>query len=194
MIRFGSKLLSVAALFFAVEMPSSAQVSQGANLEDIVVSAKKSGDMVIIDVSMLVPATQRETWDVLIDFDRMPQFLPNLQASKILSKSPTRLQVAQKGGVSHGPISITFDVVRDVELKPYTEIRSHVVSGNLKKVDGTTRLAAEGEGTRVTLHTESIPNVWVPPGIGPTLIENETRDQFRDMRNEILKRKEAAKK
>ena len=168
-------------------MPAMAQ-QDNAN-QDIEVKARKSGGTVIIDVSLTVAATPREAWDVLIDYDHMPEFLRNLQVSKIVSKSPTRLQVAQKGGVSHGPISITFDVVRDVQLKPYEQITSHVVSGDLKQVDSTTRIAPEGSGARVTFHSESIPNVWVPPGIGPALIENETRDQFGDMRAEILRRK-----
>lgn len=181
--------LSMTALLVG---PCQAQTASSA--QDIEVSAKKVSDMVVIDVSFVVQATPKETWDVLVDYDRMPQFLPNLQSSKIVSRTPTQLKVAQKGGVSHGPISLTFDVVREVELKPYTEILSRVVSGNLKKVDGTTRLTPAGEGTKVTFHSESIPNVWVPPGIGPAMIESETRDQFNDMRNEILKRKDANKK
>ena len=186
------RLLMASALSFAPGLAAFAEPASAA--QDIEVTAKKLSDMVVIDVSMLVAATPREAWDVLTDYDHMSKFLPNLQSSKILSKSPTRLEVAQKGGVTHGPISITFDVVRDVQLKPYSEIVSHVISGNLKKVDGTTRLAPEGDGTRITFHSESIPNIWVPPGIGPTLIENETRDQFGDMRDEIIKRRLAAKK
>ena len=186
------RLLMASALSFAPGLAAFAEPASAA--QDSEVTAKKLSDMVVIDVSMLVAATPREAWDVLTDYDHMSKFLPNLQSSKILSKSPTRLEVAQKGGVTHGPISITFDVVRDVQLKPYSEIVSHVISGNLKKVDGTTRLAPEGDGTRITFHSESIPNIWVPPGIGPTLIENETRDQFGDMRAEIIKRRLAAKK
>lgn len=181
-------------LLVAAVMTGPSHAQSSASGQDIEVSAKKVSDMVVIDVSLVVQATPKEAWDVLIDYDRMPQFLPNLQSSKIVSRTPTQLKVAQKGGVSHGPISLTFDVVREVDLKPYSEILSRVVSGNLKKVDGTTRLAAAGEGTRITFHSESIPNVWVPPGIGPALIESETRDQFNDMRNEILKRKNAEKK
>lgn len=187
-----SKLLVASLLVLACSFPAHSESSS--EKQDIEVTAKKVSDMVVIDVSMLVAATPREAWEVLTDYDHMPQFLPNLQSSKILSKSPTRLEVAQKGGASHGPITISFDVVRDVQLKPYSEIKSHVISGDLKKVDGTTRLVAEGEGTRITFHSESIPNVWVPPGIGPTLIANETRDQFGDMRAEILKRRMASKK
>lgn len=186
------KLLVTSA--FACACSLAAHAESPTSKQDIEVAAKKVSNMVVIDVSMLVAATPREAWDVLTDYDRMPQFLPNLQSSKILSKSPTRLEVAQKGGASHGPITITFDVVRDVQLKPYSEIISHVISGDLKKVDGTTRLAPEADGTRITFHSESIPNVWVPPGIGPSLIENETRDQFGDLRAEIIRRKAAARK
>ncbi len=189
---FIPKLLMIFVLACACSLAAHAE--SATPTQDIEVSAKKVSSMVVIDVSMLVAATPREAWDVLTDYDRMPQFLPNLQSSKILSKSPTRLEVAQKGGATHGPISITFDVVRDVQLKPYAEIVSHVISGDLKKVDGTTRLAPEGEGTRITFHSESIPNVWVPPGIGPTLIENETREQFGGIRAEILRRKTVLKK
>jgi len=62
----------------------------------------------------------------------------------------------------------------------------------MKKLEGTTRLAAADSGTRITYHGESIPNVWIPPGIGKTFIERETREQFAEMRQEILKRKLAA--
>ena len=179
--------LMLAGLVISLAGPVAAQ--QDNATRDIEVRAKKSGSTVLIDVSLLVTASPREAWDVLTDYDHMPHFLKNLQTSKIVSKSPTRLQVAQKGGVTHGPISIKFDVVRDVQLKPFQQIDSHVVSGDLKQVDSTTRLAAEGDGTRITFHSESIPNVWVPPGIGPTLIENETREQFSDLRAEILRRK-----
>jgi ribosome-associated toxin RatA of RatAB toxin-antitoxin module len=184
-------VLQVGVLLMAGGLAAQAVAAEGG--ADIEVSAKKVANTVVIDVSMLVPATPREAWDVLTDYDQMPSFLPNLEVSKVVSRSPTRLQVAQKGGVSHGPISITFDVIRDVQLKPYSEIISHVVSGNLKQVDGTTKIAAEGDATRVTFHSVSIPNVWVPPGIGPSMIESETRDQFGDMRAEILRRKNTAK-
>lgn len=192
MSRLLNRLVGMAAAL--VLFHGAAYAQEAAAGQDIDVAAKKAGNLIVIDVAFTVPATAQEAWNVLVDYDHMPQFLHNLKTSKILSKSENRLQVAQQGGVSHGPISLTFDVVRDVELKPYSEIISKVVSGNLKKVDGTTRLAAAGEGTRVTFHSESIPNVWVPPGIGTSLIENETRDQFNDIRNEILKRKDAAKK
>lgn len=183
------RIFSVMLITSAVLLGNTALAQQAPYNQDITVSASKVGDQVIIDANLLVPASQRETWDVLVDYDHMPQFLPNLQSSNILSQSPTQLRVLQKGGVTHGPLSVTFDVVRDIQLTPYHQITSHVIAGNLKKVDSTTRVATEGDFVRVRFHSESIPNVWVPPGIGPVLIENETRTQFSNIRNEILRRK-----
>lgn len=194
MRRIFSFLLALTA---AVTLPCSAAPAALAQQppydQNITVSATKVSDQVVIEVSLLVPASQREAWNVLVDYDHMVQFLPNLQSSKILSQSETQLRVLQKGGVTHGPLSVTFDVVRDVQLKPYQEITSRVISGNLKKVDSTTRLTMEGDLVRVRFHSESIPNVWVPPGIGPALIESETREQFSDIRNEILRRQTVKK-
>ncbi len=184
--------MALVVLLTALLVPVLPAMAQAEGAAEIEVKARKVDAGVIIDVSLLVQSTPRQAWDVLTDYDNMPRFLPNLTASKIISRSPKKLQVNQQGGVSRGPITLSFDVVREIDLEPYQEIRSRVVSGNLKKVDSTTRVTAEGSGTRITFHSESIPNVWVPPGIGPLLIEKEARRQFSDMREEILKRRSAA--
>jgi hypothetical protein len=79
--------------------------------------------------------------------------------------------------------------VREVELKPYQEIRSHVISGSIKQGDGTTKLTTEGSGTRIVYHNETMSNYWLPPGFGPALVRKEIRAQFEDMKNEIQRRK-----
>jgi hypothetical protein len=51
------------------------------------------------------------------------------------------LTVRQKGKVTRGPLSFAFDNVREVELVPVAEIRSRLVSGDLKASFFTTRIA-----------------------------------------------------
>jgi hypothetical protein len=68
-------------------------------------------------------------------------------------------------------------------------MQSHLISGNMKKNEATTRLIADASGTRVVYHLESIPNVWLPPLIGHALVEFETRARFRQVVEEILRRK-----
>jgi uncharacterized membrane protein len=161
--------------------------------DDIKVKVQKDGDSVIIDLSVTIPATPQETWAVLTDFDHMSQFLSNLQSSKILEKKGDKWTVAQKGQTSHGGFSFSFESIRDVELKPYETIRSHLISGTMTKHEGLTQLSPSGTGTRIVYHAESIAKVWVPPLVGTSVVEGDVRKQFQEMEAEILKRKAAVK-
>jgi len=162
--------------------------------QDFAITVNTSGEMLIVDANFTVSATPHEAWDVLIDYDHMAEFLPNLQVSKIINAAGNKIQVLQKGKVSYGLLSFAFDSVREVELSPYKEIRSHVISGSIKQANGTTQLIPEGNNTRIIYHNESLPNFWLPPGIGPSFVKRETLEQFQDMKNEILRRKAAQPK
>ena len=63
----------------------------------------------------------------------------------------------------------------------------------MRKLEGDTQLKIEGDSTRIAYHGDSIPGVWIPPIIGKIFIENELREQFRDIRNEVARRKQAAR-
>jgi uncharacterized membrane protein len=186
MLKF---LCAVCALFCALALQSPAFADAGQ--DDMTVKVQKNGDAVVIDLTVTVPATPQETWDVLVDFDHMTQFLSSLQSSKILEKNDNKWKVSQKGESSHGGFSFSFESVREVELKPYETIRSHLISGTMKKHDGLTELSPSGSGTKIVYHAESIANVWVPPLVGTSLVEGDVRKQFQEMEAEILKRKAA---
>ncbi len=153
------------------------------------VKVQKNGDVVVIDLSMTVPATPQEVWDVLVDFDHMTQFLPNLDTSRILEKNGNQWKVEQKGQTSHAGFTYKFESTKLITLKPYESIQSHLTGGTLKQHESLTTLAPEGSGTRLVYHAESISGVWVPPLLGSSVVESEVRKQFQDMETEILKRK-----
>jgi len=156
-----------------------------------IVNVQKNGDTVVIDLSMTIAATPKETWDVLVDFDHMTDFLKNLQSSKILEKNSNVWKVAQKGQTSHAGFSFAFESVRDVTLKPFESLQSHLVSGTLKKHDTLTLLAPVANGTRLTYHAESISGAWVPPLLGTSVVESEVRKQYTEIQAEVLRRKGA---
>jgi len=161
---------------------------------DIVVHVKKNGATIIVDVEMMVQAPALATWDVLTDYDHMAQFVANVQSSKITDRKGNTLVVAQKSGTAFGLLKFSFDNVREVELVPHSEIRSNLISGDMKASAFTTRIMSNGGGvTRVVNHGEFVPTMWVPPVIGTVFLESETRRQFHELRNEIMRRTTATK-
>ena len=157
---------------------------------DVVVSVQ--GEVAIVDVSFHVRATPQEAWAVMTDYDHATEFISKLEKSVILSRTDERILVSQKGTMGFGPFSVPIETVTEVRLTPYEKMQARMVSGNMKKNESTTRLIAEDGGTRVVYHLESIPEVWIPPLIGRALIEFETRARFRQLVDEILRRKALA--
>ena len=158
--------------------------------EDIVVHAKKEGPEVVVEVDCPVRAPVVTVWDVLTDYDNMSRFISNLQYSGVQGRVDNVLKVRQSGKATRGPLSITFENVREVELRPYTEIRSRLISGDLKASAFTTRLVEVDGLVHIINSGRYTPKMWVPPMVGPALIEAETRKQFAEIRTEVLRRSE----
>lgn len=178
-------LLMCSVLFMA------ASLAEARPDEDIEVKVQIAGSNVIVDLTFVVAATRQEVWVVLTDFGHMADFVSNLKESEVVSISGNTLKVFQRGSATYGPISFPFESTREIRLTPFDKIRSHMISGNMRKMEGTTRLIDEGGQTRIIYHTDTIQEVWVPPVAGSIFIEHEIREQFKEMRNEIIKRKRA---
>jgi len=103
------------------------------------------------------------------------------------------LRVHQKGKASRGPLTLTFDNVREIELVPSSEIRSRLISGDMKTSDFVTRIVEVAARVHIVNSGHYTPNMWVPPIIGPALIEAETQKQFGEIRSEILRRSAMAR-
>ncbi len=70
------------------------------------------------------------------------------------------------------------------------EVQSRLISGEPKGSAFTTRIVDVDGLIHIVNSGRYTPNIWVPPLIGPALIEAETRKQFGEIRTEILRRGE----
>lgn len=159
--------------------------------DEIATQVRIEGEGVWVDVSFGVAATRAQVWDVLTDFDHMAGFISNLAASRVISREGAILQVSQNGAARRGVLSFPFEVLREIRLQPMNRIESHLLQGSMKKQEGLTELSGDGAETRVVFHGESVPGVWMPPLVTKGFIEKELREQFEELRGEILRRRGA---
>jgi ribosome-associated toxin RatA of RatAB toxin-antitoxin module len=160
--------------------------------QEIHVSVQRHDDAVIVDVDAHMPGPLRVVWAVFTDYDHMADFITNLTASKVLSRKDDVLDVMQAGRTKVGFMTFGFEAVRAVELVPMREIRSTFVSGDFKAYASTTSLVPGAGGTRVRHHGEYVPKSWLPPLIGPAVIERETRRQYQEFAAAVQRRSSAA--
>jgi Polyketide cyclase / dehydrase and lipid transport len=161
--------------------------------QDIVVHVQKEGQSIAVDVDCPVDAPWSIVWEVLTDYDHMAQFISNLEYSSVKDRVDNVLRVHQKGRASRWPLTLTFDNVREIELVPYSEIRSRLISGDLKASEFTTRIVELAAMVHIVNSGRYTPKIWVPPLIGPALIEAKTQKQFGEIRAEILRRSAMAR-
>ena len=175
----------VAAVFAALVLSRPAGAADDA---DIAVEVRKDGETIHVSVDCPVRAPPAVAWEVMTDYDNMARFITNLTQSSVRMHMGNRMQVFQKGKASRGPLSISFENMREIQLVPKSEIRSKLIAGDTMPAQFVTRIE-ERDGMTHVMHTGSYtPSMWVPPGIGPALIEAETRKQYGEIRAEIVRR------
>jgi carbon monoxide dehydrogenase subunit G len=176
----------VAIAMLAVPMPVHASPAVE---PEVAVHVVKEKATLTIDVEFTVKATAVETWNVLTDYEHMAQIVSSIDSSEVLSRDGNRIEVAQRSHGHAGPIRVSVDGVRVVDLAPYSEIRSHLKKGDLKASDFTTRIVDEGGVTRVTGHGTIVPAAWVAWAISAATVEAQTRRQYQELRDEIVRRR-----
>ncbi len=152
------------------------------------VHVEHDGMMFTSSTEMTVPATDDEVWAVLTDFDHMAQILSSVDASMITNRNGNSFDVVQKSHAYAGPLRLTLDSVRRVELTPKREIHSQLVKGDLKSSDFVTRIAQDGSLTRISVNGKFVTGGFAAAAVSPELVEKQTRQQYQELRDEILRR------
>lgn len=174
-------IASLAALAIAPSAPALAQ--------DVAVQVQKSGDAFEVKVEFRVGATALQSWEVLTDYDNMAKIVSTVDASKIQNRNGNTFEVAQKSHVKAGLLPIYLESVRQVTLTPPKEIKSTLLKGNLKSSDFVTRVFDEGAQTRVTAEGTFVPTALGAATITVDSVVASTRQQYKELREEILRRK-----
>lgn len=141
---------------------------------------------IVVDIAYRLPVSQRVAWEVLTDFNAMAEFVPNMEQSRVLQRDGRRILVEQKGQVSVGILSFSYDSKREIELTPYQMLRSHALSGT--KMDSTTTLTPAAYGTLLSYHAVATPDLPVPSGVITSSLSDMLGSQFKAMEREMESR------
>jgi hypothetical protein len=182
-----------AMLLFAAFAASPAAHASAIGFDDIVVHVTMEGNVISVEVVCPIEGGRAVAWDVLTDYDHMALFLSNVEYSHVEKRAGGLLQVRQKVNAWRGPMSPRFESVREVRLEPQTAIHSRLLTGHLKDSTFATRIAEGAGGLSIEHSGRYTADLWLPPFVGPALMEAETRRQYGELRAEIRRRNAAAR-
>ena len=182
MSRFAALLLLALSAGMAWAGPSDAG-------SEIAVRVEIRDGVVHIEAEASIPASVREVWDVLTDFENLPRFISNITSSKVLARNGNVVRISQTGKGGLGPFAFEFQSTRELTLTPFEGFESRMIEGNMKRFRGTTRLESAAGMTRIRYQSDAVPDTALPLGFARSTIERETLEHYLEISREVLRRK-----
>ena len=156
------------------------------------VEAHREGEGVVVHAVAEIAADARLAWDVLTAYDRYPEFVPDLQASRVVARSGRTATVEQHGRAGWLFYRIPVCVELSVVEEPYERVRAFGTGGDFRVFEGTYRLVPLPHGVRVEYSGRLVPDFHLPPWIGLAVLRAMVARQFEGLTGEIERRGAAA--
>jgi ribosome-associated toxin RatA of RatAB toxin-antitoxin module len=158
--------------------------------DDLSVEAQRKGAFVEVRARATIEAPLSVIWATLTDYERLPEFVPGLRKSRVVSRSGTSAIVEQSGEARFLVFTFPIDVMLESVEKPPYAIRVRALSGTLRHLDGGYEIEPEAEGGRFLLRWVGTiaPDISLPPLFGEVVMRMSIEDQFTGMVREIERR------
>lgn len=139
-----------------------------------------------LEMTIAVPPAQALA--VLTDFDRMAEFMPGLNSSRILARDGNVYRVAQQGRAQFGPVGFSYESERRIEVVDGLRILSRGLTGSAKRMASEMLLQPVAAGTRLEYRLEIVPDAWLPGVVGRGFFRHQLAEQFTAIEREMLRR------
>jgi len=160
--------------------------------EGLSVETTRRGTAVEVRAYALVDAMHATVWGTLTDYDRLAQFVPGMRSSRIVARRNGDLVVEQRGETRFLVFTYPVNVVLLASARPPDASEVHLLSGSLRRLDGTYHLETAGAGRIALRWTGLIEPDALPPLLGELVMRATIKAQFTGMVREI-ERREALK-
>lgn len=157
---------------------------------EVRVDATRKGEFIEVRAYAAIDATLSVIWTTLTDYERLPEFIPGIRRSKVLSRRGGTVVVEQSGEARFLVFTFPIDVTLEAHEKPPSSIQVRALAGNLRHFEGGYAVQPDPSGHGMALRWEGtiIPDVSLPPLIGEVVMRMRIEDQFTGMVREIERR------
>lgn len=128
-----------------------------------------------VDSTGTVNAPPAIVWRILTDYEHMNEFVPDLSASHVLSRSGNEVIIDQQGTARFLFMSRSIHLIVRATEQPMSSIDITLVSGDMKHYESHWELipVPETGGTRIVYSGRLVPNFYVPGILGAKLIRGD---------------------
>ncbi|NGZ83516.1 SRPBCC family protein [Duganella aceris] len=139
-----------------------------------------------VDATGTVAAPLPKVWRILTGYERMAEFVPDMESCRVLSRNGNEVILEQFGVARFLFMSKAIHLIVRATEQPMSSIDITLISGDMKHYESHWELipVPETGGTRIVYSGKMIPNFYVPGILGSKMI----RSDIQRMMNAVLAR------
>lgn len=156
--------------------------------QDIAFNTSRKGDSFVLEGRATLSVSRRVVWQVLTDYERLPEFVPGLHRSRIVMRAGNRLLLEQHGELRVLFFSVPIEIRLEVEERFPDVIVSRSVAGSVRSMSGRYDLVESGDGTEFRYRGDVVADFGLPRFIGEFVLRSYAEAQFSALVREIVRR------
>lgn len=148
-------------------------------------------DAYLVRVESAIAADTAVAWQVLSDYNRLADFVPDMRVSRVVSAPGEALRIEQQGEAGFLLFKFAIDVELAIAETPPQRLAFRATRGNMRRMQGEWRIEPAAHGILLLYEAELAPAFWVPPVIGPLVLRRDIASQIAGVVREIERRQSA---
>ncbi|MBD3334158.1 MAG: hypothetical protein GF355_01425 [Candidatus Eisenbacteria bacterium] len=140
-----------------------------------------------VEGSIHVAAPPDSVWSVLLDYERLPAYMPNVDSSRVLERGSKTVLVRQVG---HGQFLFekTFRFVLEFRRIDAGRVHFRQIRGDFNEFSGVWSVTAEERGARIGYRAALRHGLLLPGFLVRHILEEEAEKMLPALRNEVERR------
>lgn len=145
-----------------------------------------------LDASGVVAAPLPRVWRILTNYERMTEFVPDLESCKVLSRNGNEVMIEQFGVARLLFMTRAIHLIVRATEQPMSAIDIALVSGDMKHYAARWELipVPETGGTKVVYKGRMMPNFYVPSLFGSKMIRSDVEHMMRAVLTRLDRRED----
>jgi len=149
-----------------------------------------------VDATATVAAPLPKVWRVLTGYERMSEFVPDLESCKVLSRNGNEVIIEQFGVARFLFMSKAIHLIVRATEQPMSSIDISLISGDMKHYESRWELVPVPEtgGTKIIYSGRLVPNFYVPGILGANMIRHDIEHMITAVVARIERRDDTARR
>lgn len=151
------------------------------------VQVENNAAALLVQASIDTTADRATAWAVLSDYNRWPEFIPDLLVSRVISRPGDPLQLEQRGRIPSMP-NFPVVMILQVEETPNERIRFYRTAGNVLAFAGEWLIEGKSPQVRLVYRAVVTPGFPMPPQVSKDIFRNDAKVRMEAMAQEMARR------